>query len=85
MFVLRWRKDPDFEVRNYSDLENLPCLLVVVNKGKMGITYPRSLKYYDLRQKYPRPRQGTRAAIEQAEHPYINTNNKTKYLEAATA
>ena len=69
------------------DLENLPCLLVVVDKvslfqtallsffyqfffkGKMGITYPRSLKYYDLRQRYPRPNQGTRAAIEQVEHP----------------
>ena len=38
-------------------------------KGKMGITYPRSLKYYDLRQRYPRPNQGTRAAIEQVEHP----------------
>merc|ERR1719232_2144940 len=44
----RWRRDPNFEVTNYMDLEHLPCLLVVVNKGKMGITYPRSLKYYDL-------------------------------------
>lgn len=51
------------------DLENLPCLLVVVDKGKMGITYPRSLKYYDLRQRYPKPNQGTRAAIEQVERP----------------
>ena len=38
------------------------------DKGKMGITYPQSLKYYDLRQRYPRPNQGTRTTIEQAEH-----------------
>ena len=66
--LYRWRKNPHYDVRNYMDLEHLPCLLVVVNKGKMGITYPRSLKYYDLRQKYPKPHHGTRAAIEQVEH-----------------
>ena len=47
------------------ELDMLPCLLIVVNKGKMGITYPRSLKYYDLRMRYEKRNQGTRACIEQ--------------------
>ena len=40
---------PTFVPRTYSDLSNLPVILVVVEKGKMGITYPKSLRYYDLR------------------------------------
>ena len=30
----------------------LPCVLIVCEKGKMGDTFPRSLRYYDLRLRY---------------------------------
>jgi hypothetical protein len=36
----------------YSDLENLPCILILCEKGKMGDTFPPSLRYYDLRLRY---------------------------------
>ena len=43
-----WNYDT-FVPRTYQDLQDLPVILAVVEKGKMGITYPRSLRYYDLR------------------------------------
>ena len=52
--LLRWNKNPDFLPWTYEDLLDLPVILVVVEKGKMGITYPRSLRYYDLTMRYRR-------------------------------
>ena len=40
----RWHNNDDFSVRNYENLDKLPVILVVVEKGKMGITYPKSLR-----------------------------------------
>ena len=31
-------------VRQYSDLEDLPCVLILCEKGKMGDTFPKSLR-----------------------------------------
>jgi hypothetical protein len=39
-------------VRQYSDLDGLPCILILCEKGKMGDTFPPSLRYYDLRLRY---------------------------------
>lgn len=39
-------------LRQYSDLDGLPCVLILCEKGKMGDTFPRSLRYYDLRMRY---------------------------------
>jgi len=37
-----WSGRPDFmHPRTYEDLLHLPCILTVVEKGKMGITYPK--------------------------------------------
>eukprot|EP00940_MAST-03C_sp_MAST-3C-sp2_P001101 g1101.t1 len=48
--VKGWHKDdPDFKFRKYEDLEDVPCILVLVMKGKMGDTFPKSLRYYDMR------------------------------------
>lgn len=34
---------------SYSDLQNVPMLLVLVDKGRTGDTFPHSLGYFDLR------------------------------------
>ena len=57
--------DPDYRPSSYKDLQDLPVILIVVNKGKMGITYPKSLRYYDLRLRYSTTKGVTRGAIEQ--------------------
>ena len=44
--------DEEYKPTLYTDLKDLPVILVVVEKGKMGITYPRSLRYYDLTMRY---------------------------------
>ena len=36
----------------YSDLQDLPCVLILCEKGKMGDTFPESLRHYDLRLRY---------------------------------
>jgi hypothetical protein len=36
----------------YEDLKDLPCFLILCQKGKMGDTFPTSLKYYDMRMMY---------------------------------
>lgn len=51
--------------RTYEDLLDLPVILAVVEKGKMGITYPRSLRYYDLRMRYLEMYEVTRGALVQ--------------------
>jgi SAM-dependent methyltransferase len=37
---------------NYNDLANLPILLIVVEKARMGDTLPHNFKYFDLRCRY---------------------------------
>jgi hypothetical protein len=54
-------------VTAYSDLKDLPCILILVEKGKMGDTFPDSLRYYDLRLRYDNDKNEnyTRASMEQ--------------------
>jgi hypothetical protein len=42
----------------------LPCFLILCQKGKMGDTFPTSLKYYDMRMRYANSCE-TRAPVEQ--------------------
>eukprot|EP00742_Colponemidia_sp_Colp-10_P010277 GILJ01011283.1.p1 GENE.GILJ01011283.1~~GILJ01011283.1.p1 ORF type:complete len:1247 (+),score=156.46 GILJ01011283.1:102-3743(+) len=59
----KFRNDPTFLPKTYEDLVDLPCILILCNKGRMGDTFPPSLQYYDLRLRYSsRP---TRAYLEQ--------------------
>ena len=39
-------------ITQYEDLENLACLLVLVDKGRMGDTFPQSFDSLDLRLSY---------------------------------
>ena len=39
----------DLQVKTYEDLEGLPCILVLVQKGKMGDSFPKSLRYCEFR------------------------------------
>ena len=39
-------------ITQYEDLENLACLLILVEKGRMGDTFPRSFDCLDLRLSY---------------------------------
>ena len=51
----KWRGSTDDtprDVRIFQDLEHLPCILILCEKGKVGDRYPRSLQYYDLRLRY---------------------------------
>ena len=60
-----WYDDQDYMPKSYTELKDLPVILVVVEKGKMGITYPKSLRYYDLRLRYYTATPPTRSAMEQ--------------------
>ncbi|KAG8571101.1 hypothetical protein GDO81_011524 [Engystomops pustulosus] len=46
-----WRgcDQDDWVPRTYKDLEGLPCILFLTGKDPLGETFPRSLKYLDLR------------------------------------
>ncbi|XP_037661426.1 GREB1-like protein isoform X5 [Choloepus didactylus] len=53
-FVARlktWRGNEQEEwiPRTYQDLEGLPCIVILTGKDPLGETFPRSLKYCDLR------------------------------------
>ncbi|XP_044538958.1 GREB1-like protein [Gracilinanus agilis] len=53
-FVARlksWRGNDQEEwiPRTYQDLEGLPCIVILTGKDPLGETFPRSLKYCDLR------------------------------------
>ncbi|KAL4623357.1 GREB1-like protein [Arapaima gigas] len=53
-FVARlkaWRgcESEDWVPRTYQDLEGLPCILILTGKDPLGESFPRSLKYCDLR------------------------------------
>ena len=52
LIIFRWNSKPNFRPKNYTDLEYLPVILIVVEKGKMGITYPRNASIYDLRSRW---------------------------------
>ena len=49
----------------YEDLEGIPCILILVEKGKMGDSFPRSMKYYDLRGRYGTQKGFRRSTVEQ--------------------
>jgi hypothetical protein len=40
------------EIRSFEDLEGMPCLLFVVDKARMGDTFPKTFAYFDLRTRY---------------------------------
>lgn len=63
--IKSWKKNPNFKPECYSDLSNIPVLLIVVDKGKMGITYPDSLQVYDLRLRYTTSSNMKRTPFEQ--------------------
>ncbi|KAM6457238.1 GREB1-like protein isoform 7-T9 [Liasis olivaceus] len=46
-----WRgnEEDDWFPHTYQDLEGLPCIIVLTGKDPLGETFPRSLKYCDLR------------------------------------
>ncbi|MGH0145150.1 UNVERIFIED_CONTAM: hypothetical protein FKN15_025062 [Acipenser sinensis] len=46
-----WRgsESEDWVPRTYEDLEGLPCIVILTGKDPLGETFPRSLKYCDLR------------------------------------
>ncbi|OXB81657.1 UNVERIFIED_CONTAM: hypothetical protein H355_008906 [Colinus virginianus] len=46
-----WRgnEQDDWIPRTYQDLEGLPCIVILTGKDPLGETFPRSLKYCDLR------------------------------------
>ncbi|KAG9339202.1 hypothetical protein JZ751_024061 [Albula glossodonta] len=53
-FVARlkaWRacECEDWEPHTYEDLEGLPCIVILTGRDPLGETFPRSLKYCDLR------------------------------------
>ena len=33
----------------YTDLHGIPCLLILVDKGRMGDTFPETFQYMDAR------------------------------------
>ncbi|XP_062385890.1 GREB1-like protein isoform X1 [Sardina pilchardus] len=46
-----WRgcRNEDWVPQTYEDLEGLPCIVILTGKDPLGETFPRSLKYCDLR------------------------------------
>ncbi|XP_020510331.1 GREB1-like protein [Labrus bergylta] len=46
-----WRgcENEDWVPHTYEDLEGLPCIVILTGKDPLGETFPRSLKYCDLR------------------------------------
>jgi hypothetical protein len=37
---------------SYEELDDLPCILILVKKGKMGCTFPNNFSYFDIRMSY---------------------------------
>ena len=54
-----------YPAERYEHLLDIPVLLIVVDRGKMGITYPRSLQVYDLRLRYTTSGTVKRTTLEQ--------------------
>ena len=63
---------------SYKDLNNLPVILIVCERGKMGITYPPSLRWYDLRLRYSTLTGVTRDRILEG---HAGTNHQMSYLQ----
>ena len=57
--------NPRYRPSSYEDLKKLSVILIVCEKGKMRITYPSSLRWYDLRLRYSTLDNVTRGAIKQ--------------------
>jgi hypothetical protein len=60
-------KEPKFRLidpKSYEDLLDLPMVLILCEKGKMGDSFPRSFRHYDLRLRYSKSCE-FRAAVEQ--------------------
>ncbi|XP_053323683.1 GREB1-like protein [Spea bombifrons] len=47
--VWRGSENDDWIPRTFWDLEGLPCIVILTGKDPLGETFPRSLKYCDLR------------------------------------
>ncbi|XP_072297007.1 GREB1-like protein isoform X3 [Eucyclogobius newberryi] len=49
--IRTWRgyENDDWAPKIYEDLEGLPCIVILTGKDPLGETFPRSLKYCDLR------------------------------------
>eukprot|EP00658_Telonema_sp_P-2_P015142 TRINITY_DN1580_c0_g1_i11.p1 TRINITY_DN1580_c0_g1~~TRINITY_DN1580_c0_g1_i11.p1 ORF type:complete len:1156 (-),score=118.62 TRINITY_DN1580_c0_g1_i11:494-3961(-) len=47
-----WSGKEHFRIATYNDLADIPCVLILCEKGKMGDTFPKSLRYYDMRLRY---------------------------------
>uniref|UniRef100_A0A6Q2ZFC1 GREB1-like protein n=1 Tax=Esox lucius TaxID=8010 RepID=A0A6Q2ZFC1_ESOLU len=48
--LMAWRAESeDWVPHTYEDLEGLPCIVILTGKDPLGETFPRSLKYCDLR------------------------------------
>uniref|UniRef100_A0A3B3RUG4 GREB1 like retinoic acid receptor coactivator n=1 Tax=Paramormyrops kingsleyae TaxID=1676925 RepID=A0A3B3RUG4_9TELE len=45
----RGRESDDWVPHTYQDLEGLPCIVILTGKDPLGESFPRSLKYCDLR------------------------------------
>ncbi|XP_027875179.1 GREB1-like protein isoform X7 [Xiphophorus couchianus] len=50
-FLRTWRgfQNEEWVPHTYEDLEGLPCIIILTGKDPLGETFPRSLKYTDLR------------------------------------
>nr|XP_020041978.1 GREB1-like protein isoform X3 [Castor canadensis] len=47
--IWRGNEPEEWIPRTYQDLEGLPCIVILTGKDPLGETFPRSLKYCDLR------------------------------------
>ena len=59
------RRFPERDYDKYEDLADIPCILILCDKEKMGDTFPQSLRYYDLRLRYNSKTTLNRAPVEQ--------------------
>ncbi|XP_067887825.1 GREB1-like protein isoform X3 [Heterodontus francisci] len=49
MKVWRGCEQEEWSPRTYQDLEGLPCIVILTGKDPLGESFPRSMKYCDLR------------------------------------
>ena len=59
-----WSNNSELKIRKYEDLIDIPCILILCEKGKMGDTFPKSMAYYDMRLRYGNS-VSSRASVEQ--------------------
>ena len=58
------------QIIQYSHLNNIPCILILVEKGRMGDTFPHSFNTMDLRLQQFSP---SDAEGKQSKKPYLST------------